>query len=345
MSEKRATQKNKDIFRKLSKKWPSVKIVEKLLQPDPAIDKWIIDVLEDIATVEDFCCPKCTWAYVHLIRAAGAKKLAAAAGLLIKIFEKYCDYDYPFVIDSVLVAIESLGGEALIPLIKAFDTAKDDDFKTTYLGLLSKLGVKDKRIGEALIHNYNLNSTYIADCIANYGDKALLPFLYDKICAIVPELKKILPVTGDNPEELELYFALRSAVAELEYNCLSGFVSQSLFDFYKQKGNSFDDTSPDLEKDFIQYEETTEKLDRQFLGDDVKIYGKDRHHNEDGFDYNDECEAEDDYEDYDDEEDGNMPELNSGTPFTRDYPKIGRNDPCPCGSGKKYKKCCFDKMH
>ena len=25
----------------------------------------------------------------------------------------------------------------------------------------------------------------------------------------------------------------------------------------------------------------------------------------------------------------------------RDKPKIGRNDPCPCGSGKKYKKCCL----
>jgi preprotein translocase subunit SecA len=23
-----------------------------------------------------------------------------------------------------------------------------------------------------------------------------------------------------------------------------------------------------------------------------------------------------------------------------DQPKVGRNDPCPCGSGKKYKKCC-----
>ena len=22
---------------------------------------------------------------------------------------------------------------------------------------------------------------------------------------------------------------------------------------------------------------------------------------------------------------------------------VGRNDPCPCGSGKKYKKCCFAK--
>jgi hypothetical protein len=27
-------------------------------------------------------------------------------------------------------------------------------------------------------------------------------------------------------------------------------------------------------------------------------------------------------------------------PYTREEPKIGRNDPCPCGSGKKYKKCC-----
>ncbi|MDP6633708.1 MAG: preprotein translocase subunit SecA [Phycisphaerae bacterium] len=26
--------------------------------------------------------------------------------------------------------------------------------------------------------------------------------------------------------------------------------------------------------------------------------------------------------------------------ITRDVPKVGRNDPCPCGSGKKYKKCC-----
>ena len=24
--------------------------------------------------------------------------------------------------------------------------------------------------------------------------------------------------------------------------------------------------------------------------------------------------------------------------------KIGRNDPCPCGSGKKFKKCCESQM-
>ena len=31
---------------------------------------------------------------------------------------------------------------------------------------------------------------------------------------------------------------------------------------------------------------------------------------------------------------GNMPD------FLRMMPKIGRNDPCPCGSGKKFKQCC-----
>jgi preprotein translocase subunit SecA len=29
-------------------------------------------------------------------------------------------------------------------------------------------------------------------------------------------------------------------------------------------------------------------------------------------------------------------------PIRRSEPKVGRNDPCPCGSGKKYKKCHGD---
>jgi len=30
----------------------------------------------------------------------------------------------------------------------------------------------------------------------------------------------------------------------------------------------------------------------------------------------------------------------ANTTIRRSTPKIGRNDPCPCGSGKKYKNCC-----
>ena len=27
-------------------------------------------------------------------------------------------------------------------------------------------------------------------------------------------------------------------------------------------------------------------------------------------------------------------------PMQREMPKVGRNDPCPCGSGRKFKACC-----
>jgi hypothetical protein len=35
--------------------------------------------------------------------------------------------------------------------------------------------------------------------------------------------------------------------------------------------------------------------------------------------------------------------INTPSPLIKTNPKIGRNDPCPCGSGKKYKKCCLNK--
>ncbi|WP_390591690.1 UPF0149 family protein [Simiduia litorea] len=34
------------------------------------------------------------------------------------------------------------------------------------------------------------------------------------------------------------------------------------------------------------------------------------------------------------------PQINPSQPL-RSGPKVGRNDPCPCGSGKKFKQCCL----
>ena len=33
------------------------------------------------------------------------------------------------------------------------------------------------------------------------------------------------------------------------------------------------------------------------------------------------------------------------TPEATQSTKVGRNDPCPCGSGKKYKRCCGVTVH
>jgi hypothetical protein len=48
---------------------------------------------------------------------------------------------------------------------------------------------------------------------------------------------------------------------------------------------------------------------------------------DDGFD--DEYPADEEFDDF-------VP-----MPYIRPEPKVGRNDPCPCGSGKKFKKCCL----
>tara|TARA_R110000850_G_scaffold131982_1_gene253018 strand:+ start:4017 stop:4259 length:243 start_codon:yes stop_codon:yes gene_type:complete len=41
---------------------------------------------------------------------------------------------------------------------------------------------------------------------------------------------------------------------------------------------------------------------------------------------------------------GEYPHMNNPVQqYFRDKAKIGRNEPCPCGSDKKYKKCCINE--
>jgi preprotein translocase subunit SecA len=48
---------------------------------------------------------------------------------------------------------------------------------------------------------------------------------------------------------------------------------------------------------------------------------------------------DDDFDDEDGDDEDGEDFLEVTQPIVRAEPKVGRNDPCPCGSGKKYKKC------
>jgi uncharacterized protein YecA (UPF0149 family) len=37
------------------------------------------------------------------------------------------------------------------------------------------------------------------------------------------------------------------------------------------------------------------------------------------------------------------PQFAASEPYRNPPRRVGRNDPCPCGSGKKFKNCCFDR--
>jgi hypothetical protein len=44
------------------------------------------------------------------------------------------------------------------------------------------------------------------------------------------------------------------------------------------------------------------------------------------------------------ERDGTSSNVQKPLPPRRELAKVGRNDPCPCGSGRKYKFCCLTRL-
>ena len=41
------------------------------------------------------------------------------------------------------------------------------------------------------------------------------------------------------------------------------------------------------------------------------------------------------------DEEAELVQFDPGAPYVNPFRDVGRNDPCPCGSGRKYKKCCL----
>ncbi len=93
---------------------------------------------------------------------------------------------------------------------------------------------------------------------------------------------------------------------------------------------------PEWEREYFknpwQFYEPDEIAQRQirWQEEDIKASQRNLTENEDDFD-------ESDFPDFD------FPDFDESEPYIRPEPRIGRNDPCPCGSGKKYKKCCLAK--
>jgi hypothetical protein len=103
--------------------------------------------------------------------------------------------------------------------------------------------------------------------------------------------------------------------------------------------------------EFLKFAESI--LDEDDFDDDDDFDEDDDDFDEDDDDF-DEDEDEDDYDFFNDfnpekpnifNQQNNKDEFNNILKFkpkTFSDMNIGRNDPCPCGSGKKYKKCCMN---
>lgn len=93
-------------------------------------------------------------------------------------------------------------------------------------------------------------------------------------------------------------------------------------DFFTKVRNS--ESRKKLRKEYAEkydkYSYILDKLNDFYINGEGSIYDNFQSQHDDDHGYDDEVEVQ--------------------KPFEREEIKIGRNDPCPCGSGKKYKKCC-----
>lgn len=93
-------------------------------------------------------------------------------------------------------------------------------------------------------------------------------------------------------------------------------------DFFTKVRNA--DTRKKLRKEYEEkydkYSYILDKFNDFYMNGEDNFYGNLQFEEDEDYGYDDDIEVQ--------------------KPFVREKIKIGRNDPCPCGSGKKYKKCC-----
>lgn len=127
----------------------------------------------------------------------------------------------------------------------------------------------------------------------------------DIFCALFSVLTTDFPQKDDDMEIVAIEYALLKE--RIAYNPQIKRLKTEFPELYALHGVFFDEALQIGDPDTMRHQRSKqlEKYDRRFGG-----LGK-----EDTFDFD-------------------------NAPIRREVPKVGRNDPCPCGSGKKYKKCC-----
>ena len=181
-------------------------------------------------------------------------------------------------------------------------------------------------------------------------DKDLLE-AYDQVWAASRVLR--LNVIGENIEELEkIIDGAKSLLAQFPQ--MSGVLTaciMSVHEMHKQVLKDkipYDDVEylfryveinsssmPVRDAFFKMLEDSTEakNRDRYLTKNVIQKARQDSWYNPMGSGLK-EFDEEPEFEDF-------LNEYQPSEPYRRMKPKIGRNDPCPCGSGKKFKKCCL----
>jgi hypothetical protein len=167
---------------------------------------------------------------------------------------------------------------------------------------------------------------------------------------------QLLPDAGDDEIEIQLLLSALGQFASEAIEPARQFVLKNAeeLDVRDVRGDLLEACTL-LEIDFPERAAWAEeeRIDRESRGDGYDAWDDAGEYDEDWDDdpwaerdeeWDDEDEEWDQDEEWDEDEeewgDADLP----AQPIVNAAPRTGRNEPCPCGSGKKYKNCCLRKM-
>jgi preprotein translocase subunit SecA len=221
---------------------------------------------------------------------------------------------------------EALNGKSLRPDLEDMISEKADDIAATFVVEQSSPEEWDiKGLKEAVFKQFNFHINIDDDTLEDLDTEGLSQLIYDNALTIYDEKEKA--VGEEDLRQIERFFMLQTVDNLWKDHLLSmdhlkegiglrGYAQQNPLLVYKKEGfEMFQDMISRVK------EQTLEILFRIQIAEPEEI-DKLREPEEQNlvFSHGDDSEKK--------------------KPAKRDGDKVGRNDPCPCGSGKKYKKCC-----
>jgi hypothetical protein len=267
------------------------------------------------------------WMHVAATQLAGHLRLAAAVPRLIVRFEDDVDNDGQWYCYKCAEALVRIGTDDVIRAVAERYPSACWDFRAVsariFEGIHSEFTVEQGLALMATEGDDTLRS-YLADSLLYQFDSAAIEPIRDLIlrgkCDDLEEqmIRRLIAVSAlmdiPVPEVEPWRDRARASLAHTR---------KELEDELSEDGRLPDDWDSDLEALENEWG-TLDGLDEELENDF------------DEFDEEDEDDDEPALEDPDDDL--------VVRPIVQGDPKVGRNDPCPCGSGKKFKNCCMNRQ-
>jgi len=243
---------------------------------------------------------------------AGAMRLEKAIPVLVERLHE----DEIAVSDSCITALSRIGGDEVVRVIADQWPGADEEFRVSATNVLEHIHTDlsvEKCLEFLALEEDSDTRLFLGHALlSHFSDEAVEP------------IWKLIMEEELEPDEFDLRFHLVAACT---------IMGQSFPDhdeWYKHA----------VETNWGWHDHEPGRIREHFIANDEEEYDEDEDWEEE--DWDEESEEEFAY----DEEDFLPPasETISLQPFRNELARTGRNDPCPCGSGKKFKNCCLKKQ-